>query len=529
MSTLTGYKFWGKNLFYYSLFITFLYIICFLKIYNEFKNPHYDWDLDTEIYFGQNLLRGDLVWTKEFHDKLPLVQYFFIIPGALKSITSWRVISVLFIALTILIMYVKVPRLIGTLQIPKQHVQILTLFSGGIYLWICTSLPGGITHINAFAASSALITTVLALSIVANIHSKFVRFNLLLFSSLFFSFSVSFRPYYIYPLMLTFLIIYFLSIKPSHRIRDLVQNITKLYIIAIPLFTFLVINFLPYIVFRKINELIEGIRFIIDLPNPNNSLAGFQQSLFSNTLYMFLFGISYTLIIVLITQFIFSDSKSLLVNVIVPIQFFSLLIGILLEHWWSHYLNLFSWYFSFSIVFGVYVIFISNDKFKYFIKFNNSIIPKSLLIIFTLVFIILNEEALKIRNYDNQINNEVYMTMVIENFFKDLNELPHNYLAPYNMHSHYYFNVTRQGFPQAAHSIHIGEGKWSKTAKTSYFQSPKSAKKYCKKIRNSSIEFVFVSSESPIDNCMFDSNQGYFSLETLYDLRGYEIHVWRRT
>ena len=34
----------------------------------------YDWDLDHEFYYGSRLLEGELLWTREFHDKLPMLQ-----------------------------------------------------------------------------------------------------------------------------------------------------------------------------------------------------------------------------------------------------------------------------------------------------------------------------------------------------------------------------------------------------------------------------------------------------------------------
>jgi len=46
----------------------------------------YAWDLDHEMYFGQQLSRGVPIWTSEAHDKLPLVQELFLVPGLFRSV-----------------------------------------------------------------------------------------------------------------------------------------------------------------------------------------------------------------------------------------------------------------------------------------------------------------------------------------------------------------------------------------------------------------------------------------------------------
>ncbi|WP_218777575.1 hypothetical protein, partial [Acetobacter orientalis] len=65
----------------------FIYTIFTLLLLMEaFLTPTYNWDLDHEMYFGSRLLHGELIWTNEFHDKLPFVPFLFVIPAYFLSV-----------------------------------------------------------------------------------------------------------------------------------------------------------------------------------------------------------------------------------------------------------------------------------------------------------------------------------------------------------------------------------------------------------------------------------------------------------
>ncbi|MFT9060009.1 MAG: hypothetical protein ABF450_01125, partial [Acetobacter orientalis] len=69
------------------------FIICSILVVSCFVSPIYSWDLDHEIYFGSRLLHGELIWTQEFHDKLPFVPFLFVIPAYFKSIFVFKILS----------------------------------------------------------------------------------------------------------------------------------------------------------------------------------------------------------------------------------------------------------------------------------------------------------------------------------------------------------------------------------------------------------------------------------------------------
>ena len=58
----------------YLIFILTLIASFFIDSIHNIQTLKYDWDLDNNMYFGRRLWEGELLWTKEFHDKLPFIQ-----------------------------------------------------------------------------------------------------------------------------------------------------------------------------------------------------------------------------------------------------------------------------------------------------------------------------------------------------------------------------------------------------------------------------------------------------------------------
>lgn len=54
-----------------------------LSIYSYNPDSNYD------MYFASRLLEGELIFTREFYDKFPLVSFLFIIPAQYRNIHFW--------------------------------------------------------------------------------------------------------------------------------------------------------------------------------------------------------------------------------------------------------------------------------------------------------------------------------------------------------------------------------------------------------------------------------------------------------
>ena len=68
------------------IFTSFIYsLVFFIITTKELITDKYDHDIDQFMYFGGRLLQGELIWTNEFDDKSPVLQYIFSLPAAFKS------------------------------------------------------------------------------------------------------------------------------------------------------------------------------------------------------------------------------------------------------------------------------------------------------------------------------------------------------------------------------------------------------------------------------------------------------------
>ena len=78
------------------IFTNFIYtLVFFILTAKEFITDRYDHDIDQFMYFGSRLLHGELIWTNEFDDKSPILQYIFSLPAALKSTSIFVVITLI--------------------------------------------------------------------------------------------------------------------------------------------------------------------------------------------------------------------------------------------------------------------------------------------------------------------------------------------------------------------------------------------------------------------------------------------------
>lgn len=60
----------------YALTVIFVFAFA-IRAAIDLVSYNWDWDIDHMMYYGSRLLQGELVWTREYDDKLPLVQYIF--------------------------------------------------------------------------------------------------------------------------------------------------------------------------------------------------------------------------------------------------------------------------------------------------------------------------------------------------------------------------------------------------------------------------------------------------------------------
>ena len=169
--------------------------IFFIRAITALFGNSYDWDIDHEIYFGTRLLNGELLYTAEYHDKLPIVQYFFLWPAAVSSVHAWASIS---IALCVTAALALRRSLIVMVSQGSSLADSLARSVAGCgasyYLFLVSSLPGSLTHINPAATSFSLLSIYLLLCASA-LRKLCNRTLVLALSAVCASVAISIRPY----------------------------------------------------------------------------------------------------------------------------------------------------------------------------------------------------------------------------------------------------------------------------------------------------------------------------------------------
>ena len=88
-------QFWlrHQNLGKYKIPTLILEFIFVGRFVSNFLSQSYDWDIDHEMYFAQRLLHGELLYSREVFDKLPVNQLLLLVPAWFKSVKIWLIIN----------------------------------------------------------------------------------------------------------------------------------------------------------------------------------------------------------------------------------------------------------------------------------------------------------------------------------------------------------------------------------------------------------------------------------------------------
>lgn len=127
-----------------------------LVAWTVLSRASHDWDLDAFLYLGSRLAEGELLYTRDFETKLPLVQYLFYWPNLLGGIGAWKLLN---FGLVSCLGYLASRRLAHELRRPRPDddtVPDLAWYLTSLYLVVLYSLPGAESgHLEMVSASLA--------------------------------------------------------------------------------------------------------------------------------------------------------------------------------------------------------------------------------------------------------------------------------------------------------------------------------------------------------------------------------------
>ena len=134
------------SFFRYKMPINFIILICAISILINWILKikgigDYDWDIDHSMYFGQRLLEGEFIWTKEFNDRLLIEQILFALPASYTSVLVWFLLSTAFVIFGSWACFVLVDDILsGSPSIPCKDRKLAAIISVVSMLYLFTFL-----------------------------------------------------------------------------------------------------------------------------------------------------------------------------------------------------------------------------------------------------------------------------------------------------------------------------------------------------------------------------------------------------
>ena len=520
-----------KNLvieYLYSLFIISSFSFFIYRIPIEIFSESYDIDIDHEMYFGSRLIVGELLYTKELHDKLPIVQYLFYIPALYKSVLVFKIFSIFLVIFSSLMLYCYLQFSFNYFEstITSNQKYITSLASCSIYLSLNSLLF--LYHVSTVASSLLMMSIIFCLQqhIIKYRKNNSSRKIYYVAALLFGSCAISMRPYLFAPIIsITFGSIYReIFISRSQINKNITTSNTLKYLFNISyqilryitflIISMLVLNMTPYVFTKNIIHFYDGIRHNLQKLNPESIEEIFQHQgkiilqldiilkiqliiIIIYTINAFLFFIFDKSVILHSRQLYIYD---LFVNIILNILLIE--VTILTRHFWPHYLEMFIPFISLGVGYMVAFTLIgstTNSRFfggfrKYF---GYIVYTFALFAGMVSPYQLLHPHLLQLDVTKRVLEARTLLGLQLD------------FLYVTNMYVHWKLSESRHGFPHAANIDHIGRGWWGSVERTNILNFPYSREDLCNKLQHSEIHVIFTELNSFSFECMNQIPQKY--------------------
>jgi len=531
----------------------FIYsIVFFVLTIKELITDKYDHDIDQFMYFGSRILHQELIWTKEFDDKSPVVQFIFSLPAAFRNTNLFVLITLIISIIGIYLGYVMLKDMIdkSELKINKRDKNSILYFGAILYLTLLVCIYGSLHHINAISSSLCLIT--ISLTYLNNKHKNKLLTNLSAITS---AISISIRPYYLLNIII---IPMWLTIR-DERLTRKENNINRIklyygYIkdqiswITIIGFYIILFNLTPYILSGHVSDFIYGIKLnSIDYINHNIFHRQYINIGRNPILYPIILGIIILpLIRIIFRKILYEYFKSkengliILYKLNTDLIFFGIINPILLEimfykkHFFGHYFTLFSPYILICTVLLLSIL----TRLNRIINIHN-ILKSTFTSVFVALLIICLITNQSIPSAINEITNKKisyksYKVELIKEFLVQERTKTKNlgFLAPENNYVHWKLNESRHGFPQKAVYRNIIKGKMdnliTNNNKLNYkFLLPTKAE-LCQTLNANAPEYVITENNDFSYNCLKQNSSRYELLTDTEKLNKNNIFIFKR-
>ncbi len=528
-------------------------LVFFLLTAKELTTDSYDHDIDQFMYFGSRILHGELIWTNEFDDKSPIIQYIFSLPAALKNTNIFVLITLIVSIISVYFGYIMLKDMLinSALKINKKTEKLILYFSSILYLTLQVGIYGSLHHINAISASLCLIT-------ISTAYINRKKNNILLtnISAIIAAISISIRPYYILnilalPIWLSIREKEFNKNKTSeHKPNSYIKFIkNQLYWVIIITFYITVINITPYIYTGNLADFMYGVNLnSVDYVNHNIFERQYINIGRNPILYPVLIGIFILPLIRLLFNKIIhtyhkitKNGSAKLYKLDNDIIFFAIINPILLEimfykkHFFGHYFTLFTPYILISFVFLLSILSRLNKLIYDFKNIKN--IFKTISITLFILCLITNQSLPQtISELLNQdISEKSYKVQLVQEFMDQefQKDKSLGFLAPENNYIHWKLDESRHGFPQKAVFRNIASGKMDNLIKgkdgLNYKFLLPTQKQLCKELNISAPKYIITEYKDYSFNCLKQKPSKYKLLSKTLELNNNNIYIFKKS
>ena len=469
-------------------------------------------DLVHYMYFGQRLVEGQLLWTAEYNDRLPVDQFLFWLPAKLNSFMVWHLMSIGACLLGAWAAYTLTRDIFSPDRgLPRGFPQNLGryagLYSGVLTLYLFAVLAehnnGGLNQINVLPVSLALTAVVLTKSCLKRPRARLNMALSFALACLCASVAVGIRPH----------LVIFVALIPAWAAiaarldgksggggamanRKAAAKFFLLWNLNLTLL-FLCVNALPYIIAGEQSAFAAGMAMLARDVSWNDNFPqiayraaqAFEgQDTLSNAL--FLAGGAFAVILLgaialLRLRVLTVDPRHsefftkvvifelCVLTLIAPLSIEAI---ILTKRFWSHYAQLFAPFAAIGAVSLFVLIHRAKPRWLGFLL-NHKAVPVILAVV--LVSGPVSHLKTKFRQHKADLTPQ--------NLSALLDELgpQGGFLAPYNIYVHWKLNHHRHGFPHATHTVRItgatpwGTEEWRGMRIPAGLHLPTSLREYC--------------------------------------------------
>lgn len=467
-------------------------------------------DIDHELYFGLRLLHGELIWEKEFQDKLPGLQIFFslvFLAGGLDALVAVNQLAVLLAASCFALTMPLVWRRMRPSM--SRHVLFPSLMGAFGFIALTGISPNAYAHISALPAAFTFVFMQLTAVVAAGVtvgHGKYLAGALGLFSGFLVALAVSIRPYSLVPILL------FSSLAfGSTLLKARFASRGYFFFLSIAGFSSVMLGFAlntaPYLMQGETSAFLFGLEFLGQGINPENGwLKLWSSPLVWVTLGLLIFG-------ALVPAFYQRrKDQAELLGWASAIAGLGLLATFGSLHWWGHYGPLLAPFSAYGVFLGIAALSQPLDIRRFRPKEARALVLTAFIGLSTATPFVAGFSPAATQYIDSGSQSLDEREGLLRVVSRELAayDADSSFLFVESMYVHWRLDMSRHGFPHSANSQHIMQGWWKQTQANpeSGFLAPRNAIDYCGAL-NERGPSVILTQTNALQSCLSAEDSQY--------------------